>query len=222
MVESAIDNYVPAGRSNEYIQLFKELRESFTGHVDIAKRLFEQGKKDGLADDLIRKDIEAALAGVVKSRQLRNILPFQLKRKYTLPQLPDGNSTIIAELKQPAKVGVRQLAPDSISKTILVNPSVTVEPKPVRTQPVSPLLKEIEEVDESEVLQSLPDDYKIELLDQYEERYLIKIVKYLHDQNKQLNEEIKQLNDNDFRRRERIISQQDEIRKARHWLWPIY
>jgi hypothetical protein len=63
-----------------------------TSAYDIAKRLYEQGKKDGLDNDSIRKDIEAALAGVVKSRQLRNILPSELKQKYTLLDL-----AIIAE-----------------------------------------------------------------------------------------------------------------------------
>ena len=58
------------------------------------------------------------------------------------------------------------------------------QPEP---QPAGPRLKEIEEVDESVVWQSNPEDYKLDQLDQYEKPYLIKIVNYLHEQIKKLN-----------------------------------
>jgi hypothetical protein len=44
------------------------------------------------------------------------------------------------------------------------------------------LLDKVEKVDKSVVLQLVPEDYKITLLEQYEKDYLIKIVKYLHNQ----------------------------------------
>jgi hypothetical protein len=46
----------------------------------------------------------------------------------------------------------------------------------------SNLLNEIKRVDKPVVLQLIPEDYKITLLDQYEKDYLIKIIKYLHNE----------------------------------------
>lgn len=48
-------------------------------------------KKDGLSNEEIREDIETALDGVVKERRLREILPIELKRQYTV------NSAMSAE-----------------------------------------------------------------------------------------------------------------------------
>ena len=44
------------------------------------------------------------------------------------------------------------------------------------------LLDKVEKVDKSVVLQLVPEDYKITLLDEYEKDYLIKIIKYLHNE----------------------------------------
>ena len=44
------------------------------------------------------------------------------------------------------------------------------------------LLGKVEKVDKSVVLQLVREDYKITLLDQYEKDYLIKIIKYLHNE----------------------------------------
>ena len=70
--------------SNAYVQLLlTELKDS-TNAYDIARGLLEQGRSDGLPNEVIRKDIEIALAGVIKPRQLSNILPLELKRSRRL------------------------------------------------------------------------------------------------------------------------------------------
>ena len=79
-------------RSDEYTKLLQEIKNSFISAADIAIRLFEQGKRDGLPNHIIRQDIETALDGIVKERRLREILPLELKRSYTI------NSAIGAEL----------------------------------------------------------------------------------------------------------------------------
>jgi hypothetical protein len=89
-------NHIKPTRSNEYIQLILQLKDSFHAPIDIALKLFEQGKKDGLSNEVIREDIEVALEGIIKERQLRNVLPLELKRKYTV----DPNSAMIAELRE--------------------------------------------------------------------------------------------------------------------------
>ena len=57
-------------------------------------KLYEQGKKDGLSSEEIRKDIETTLDVIVKERRLRGILPAELTRSYT--QAITSNSAIIA------------------------------------------------------------------------------------------------------------------------------
>lgn len=86
-------------RSEKYLQLLKDLKEWGHNGVDIGMMIYEQGKKDGLPNDIIRRDIELALEGVVKERQLRNILPLELKRKYSIES--ESNSAIIAECDTP-------------------------------------------------------------------------------------------------------------------------
>jgi hypothetical protein len=88
-------------RSEEYRILLQELRGSFISAADTAVRLYEQGKKDGLSNEAIRNDIEIALEGVVKERRLREILPLELKRSYTIkaPVNADfDDSALIADL----------------------------------------------------------------------------------------------------------------------------
>jgi hypothetical protein len=94
------------------------------------------------------------------------------------------------------------------------------EPKRAQPQPEpqpdgKPQPYEPPEVDDSVVWQSIPEDYKIELLSQYEKPYLVKIVRYQHGQIEQLREQVKQLNDEDARRRATVLNQQDEIMRLR-------
>ena len=81
-------------RSEEYSKLLEELRNSFVSAANMAVKLYEQGKKDGLSNEEIRKDIEITLDGIVKERGLRGILPAELTRSYT--QAITSNSAIIA------------------------------------------------------------------------------------------------------------------------------
>ncbi len=90
------DNIVP-NRSNEYLALIADLKHSISSAVDIASQIYEQGKRDGLSNEIIREDIELALDGVIKERQLRNVLPLELKRSYSTATTSNDNSAIIAE-----------------------------------------------------------------------------------------------------------------------------
>jgi hypothetical protein len=86
-------------RSNEYLILLEELKNSFVNAGDMVLRLYEQGKKDGLTNNIIRKDIVTALDGIVKERRLRDLLPLELKRGYTIgAKKHKANSAMIAEL----------------------------------------------------------------------------------------------------------------------------
>ncbi len=70
-------------RSEEYSKLLEELKQAFVSAADVAVKLYEQGKKDGLSNEAIRKDIETTFDGIVKERRLIEILPAELKRSYT-------------------------------------------------------------------------------------------------------------------------------------------
>ena len=110
-------------RSQEYSKLLEELRNSFVSAANMAVKLYEQGKKDGLSNEEIRKDIEITLDGIVKERRLREILPAELTRSYT--QAITSNSAIIAgtETNNRTKEGmtawkeIRHQVLDRIKKT---------------------------------------------------------------------------------------------------------
>lgn len=79
-------------RSEEYVGFLKELKHAFVSAANVAVKLYEQGKKDGLSNEAIRKDIETTFDGIVKERRLGEILPAELKRSYT--QAPNSDSAI--------------------------------------------------------------------------------------------------------------------------------
>jgi hypothetical protein len=81
-------------RSEEYSKLLKELRNSFVSAANMSVKLYEQGKKDGLSNEEIRKDIEITLEEIVKERRLKGILSAELTRLYT--RAITSNSAIIA------------------------------------------------------------------------------------------------------------------------------
>ena len=66
-------------RPPEYLRAIEELKKSFVKSIEIVNRLRDLGLKYGLSKEEIRKDIELALEGVVKPRQLRSLLPLELK-----------------------------------------------------------------------------------------------------------------------------------------------
>jgi hypothetical protein len=61
------------GRSNEYLTLFGELKGSFVKAGDMVLKLYKQGKKDGLPNDIIRKDIEIAFGEARTERRIRGL-----------------------------------------------------------------------------------------------------------------------------------------------------
>lgn len=66
-------------RPKEYLDAIEELKKSFIRSIDIVNKLRDLGLKYGLSKEEIRRDIELALEGVVKPRQLRSLLPLELK-----------------------------------------------------------------------------------------------------------------------------------------------
>jgi hypothetical protein len=66
-------------RPPEYLRAIEELKKSFVKSIEIVNRIRDLGLKYGLSKEEIRKDIELALEGVVKPRQLRSLLPLELK-----------------------------------------------------------------------------------------------------------------------------------------------
>lgn len=66
-------------RPKEYLDAIEELKKSFIRSIDIVNKLRDLGLKYGLSKEDIRRDIELALEGVVKPRQLRSLLPLELK-----------------------------------------------------------------------------------------------------------------------------------------------
>jgi len=68
------DDIANVERSEEYLGLLKELKESFTTPIDIALKIRKQGKKDGLSNDIIREDIEIALEGTPSSSNVSHFL----------------------------------------------------------------------------------------------------------------------------------------------------
>jgi len=99
-------------RSEEYVGLLKELKYAFVSAAIVAVKLYEQGKKDGLSNEAIRKDIETTFDGIVKERRLGEILPAELKRSYT--QAPNSDSAI-----RKADVGSSKLQRKNKSNKVL-------------------------------------------------------------------------------------------------------
>jgi hypothetical protein len=88
-------------RPPEYLRTMEELKHSFVKSIEIVNKLHELGIKYGLSKQEIRKDIETSLQGIVKPRQLRSILPLELKRKYNING--NGKTAAAAELRNAAK-----------------------------------------------------------------------------------------------------------------------
>ena len=90
-----MEHQIEPKHSKEYTKLLEELRQSFVSAANMAVKLYEQGKKDGLSNEEIRKDIEITLDGIVKERRLSGILPAELTRSYI--QAITSNSAMITE-----------------------------------------------------------------------------------------------------------------------------
>ena len=64
-----MEHQIEPKHSKEYTKLLEELRQSFVSAANMAVKLYEQGKKDGLSNEEICKDIEITLDGIVKERR---------------------------------------------------------------------------------------------------------------------------------------------------------
>ena len=82
-------------RSEGYLLILEQLKASIVNVAELAVKLYERGKSEGLSNKLIRADIEEALQGIIQERRLRQILPLPLKRAYNITSV---NSEIDAEL----------------------------------------------------------------------------------------------------------------------------
>lgn len=71
-------------RPSEYLLQLEQLKHNFKRTRDIITNIIDIGLKHDLTKEEIRNDIEVALHGIVKPRQLIALLPTQLKRKYNI------------------------------------------------------------------------------------------------------------------------------------------
>lgn len=166
---------------------FKSCITGFKKWEDAVKEALVQGQQEGYTDkeigDMIRKELTAA---GLSNRTITRYLPAEVKRS-------GGYSTRKDKLSfQNQNRNEVQLAPDRISKDIDVeessinidyhNENVKAEAQPgIDDKDADPSL-----------LYCVPEGFKLDLLDQYDKPYLIKVVKYLHKQIEQL---VKQLRD---------------------------
>lgn len=205
-------------RIHECVTGFKKLQ-------DAVNDALEQGHREGYSDketgDMIRKEMIAA--GLHRSTVTR-YLPESAKAKPRGWQTSEAQTAIqfSSKMRQNQNQNLtEQLATDSTSKVITVEkpvanvnvetePEPELEPKPEgEPKPES----EPEPVDDS-VIRPIPEEYKIELLDQYEKPYLVKIVKYQHDQIKSLHDKLetrKAIANND---QDQITRLKIQLRKA--------
>ena len=63
----------------DYYDALEQLKHSFHRSIEIVLKLRDLGAKYGLSNEIIRSDIEQILEGIIKPRQLRNLLPPELK-----------------------------------------------------------------------------------------------------------------------------------------------
>ena len=97
-----MEHQIEPKHSKEYTKLLEELRQSFVSAANMAVKLDEQGKKDGLSNEEIRKDIEITLDGIVKERRLSGILPAELTRSY-IQAITSNSAMITAETNNQTK-----------------------------------------------------------------------------------------------------------------------
>ena len=97
-----MEHQIEPKHSKEYTKLLEELRQSFVSAANMAVKLYEQGKKDGLSNEEICKDIEITLDGIVKERRLSGILPAELTRSY-IQAITSNSAMITAETNNQTK-----------------------------------------------------------------------------------------------------------------------
>ena len=138
------------------VELLEKIRECVTGFrklEDAVKDTLAQADREGFPQLLVGEMIRKAL------------LEAGLHRSTIARYLPEGAK---------AKPRGRQVTPAQIANQF--------SSKIRQNDDNSNLLNEIKRVDKPVVLQLIPEDYKITLLDQYEKDCLIKIIKYLHNE----------------------------------------
>jgi hypothetical protein len=97
-----MEHQIEPKHSKEYTKLLEELRQSFGGAANMAVKLYEQGKKDGLSNEEIREDIEKTLDGVFNERRLSGIMPIELTRSY-VQAITSNSAMITAETNNQTK-----------------------------------------------------------------------------------------------------------------------
>jgi hypothetical protein len=133
-----------------------KIRECIIGFrklEDAVKDALAQAQREGFPQLLVGEMIRKAL------------LDAGLHRSTIARYLPEGAK---------AKPRGRQVTPAQVANQF--------SSKMRQNDDNSNFLNEIERVDKPVVLQLIPEDYKITLLEQYEKDYLIQIVKCLHNE----------------------------------------
>lgn len=151
-----IEPIQPQRNPQPSLELVGKIRECVTGF-----RKLEDAVKDALAQAQ-REGFPQLLVGEMIRKGL---LAAGLHRSTIARYLPEGAK---------AKPRGRQVTPAQVANQF--------SSKMRQNDDNNNLLDKIEKVDKPVVLQLIPEDYKITLLDQYEKDYLIKIIKYLHNE----------------------------------------
>ena len=97
-----MEHQIEPKHSKEYTKLLEELKQLFVSAANMTVKLYEQGKKDSLSNEEIRKDIEIILDGVVKERRLSGIMPAELTQSY-VQAITSNSAMIAAETKNETK-----------------------------------------------------------------------------------------------------------------------
>jgi hypothetical protein len=137
-----MEHQIEPKHSKEYTKLLEELRQSFVSAANMAVKLYEQGKKDGLSNEEIREDIEITLDGVFNERRLGGIMPIELTRSY-VQAITSNSAMITAETSNQTKEEmtawreIRHKVLDRIKKTGSSNNKLQSKSKSKKVSPQS-------------------------------------------------------------------------------------
>jgi hypothetical protein len=138
------------------VELLEKIKDCVTGFRKL---------DDAVKDTLAQADREGFPRLLVGEMIRKSLLAAGLHRSTIARYLPDGAK---------AKPRGRQVTPAQVANQFSSKMRLNGDD--------SNLLNEIERANKPVVLQLIPEDYKITLLEQYEKDHLIKIVKYLHNE----------------------------------------
>ena len=151
-----IEPIQPQRNPQPSVELLEKISDCVTGFRKL---------EDAIEDTLAQADVEGFPRLLVGEMIRKALLAAELHRSTIARYLPKGAK---------AKARGRQVTLAQVANQF--------SSKMRQDDDNDNLLGKVEKVDKSVVLQLVPEDYKITLLEQYEKDYLIKVVKYLHNE----------------------------------------